>query len=134
MEEAADWISSFLDSMSALPPTVALPPSLLRLLRWVQHATPEEREVYLVAEEMFRTMARGITTTIGITATIPKTEFDAAVQKLLSSRFEHSPQLIKSAKELRNSVKKMLLTSLESNSSTEVQCSQKHSLWYEYNY
>jgi hypothetical protein len=47
-EEATEWIASFLDSTSALPPSTvaALPPSLLRLLQWVAGSTREEREVY----------------------------------------------------------------------------------------
>ena len=99
--------------MSALPPSAALHPSLLQLLQWIQCATVEEKEVYLVAEGMFHTMARG-------GSAIPKGEFDGAIQSLLSSQHEHSPQLTKSANELRGSVKKMLSSALESNNSAEV--------------
>lgn len=113
VDEATDWISSFLESMSALPLTATLQPSLLRLLQWVQFTTTEEKEVYLVAEGMFCTMARG-------DDTISKAEFDSAIQNLLSSRYEQSPQLIKSAKELKLSVKKMLYSALESSNSAEV--------------
>ena len=115
VDEAMDWISSFLDSTSALPPTAiaALQPSLLHLLRWVQTATSEEKAVYLVAEGMFRTMSHG-------DSTIPRTGFDGAVQNLLSSRYKHSPQLVKSAKGLRISVKRVLSSCLESNNSAEV--------------
>lgn len=114
-DEAIDWISSFLSSMSALPPTAitALPSNLLHLLQWVHSATSEEKEVYLVAEAMFHSMSRGDTA-------ITRTGFDSAVQNLLFSQHEHSPQLIKSAKGLRTSVKKMLFSALESNESTEV--------------
>lgn len=66
-----------------------------------------------MADGMFHTMARG-------DSAIPKGEFDGAIQNLLSSHHEHSPQLIKSAKELRVSVKKMLSSALESNNSAEV--------------
>lgn len=62
---------------------------------------------------MFHTMARG-------GSAIPKGEFDGAIQSLLSSQHEHSPQLTKSANELRGSVKKMLSSALESNNSAEV--------------
>lgn len=66
-----------------------------------------------MAEGMFHTMARG-------GSAIPKGEFDGAIQSLLSSQHEHSPQLTKSANELRGSVKKMLSSALESNNSAEV--------------
>lgn len=62
---------------------------------------------------MFHTMAHG-------GSTISKGEFDGAIQSLLSSQHEHSPQLTKSANELRVSVKKMLSSALESNNSAEV--------------
>ena len=115
MGEATDWISLFLGSVSALPPSsiAALNPSLIHLLQWVQFATAGEKEVYLVARGMFLTMARG-------DSGIPKTQFDTAIQNLLSSQHEHSPQLIKSARGLRMSVKKMLSSALESSTSTEV--------------
>lgn len=66
-----------------------------------------------MAEGMFHTMARG-------GSAIPKGEFNGAIQSLLSSQHEHSPQLTKSANELRGSVKKMLSSALESNNSAEV--------------
>lgn len=123
VDEAADWITSFLDSMSALPPTTlsALQPSLLRLLHWARSATVEEKAVYLVAEEMFRTMSRGA-------STIARSEVNEAVRNLLTSRFEHSPQVLKSAKGLRMSVKRMLSSALESSNSTEVSVQQPASV------
>lgn len=109
--------------MSALPPTTlsALQPSLLRLLHWTRSATVEEKAVYLVAEEMFRTMSRGA-------STIARSEVNEAVRNLLTSRFEHSPQVLKSAKGLRMSVKRMLSSALESSNSTEVSVQQPASV------
>ena len=114
MDDATEWISSFLDSMSALPSSVVLPPSLLGLMRWVGSASEEEKKVSLVAEDMFSAMARGKTA-------IPKSEFDDAVQNLLTSRFEHSPELIKSARDLKLSVKKLLCCAAEKDHLEEVQ-------------
>ena len=115
--EAEDWITSFLESTSALPPSAvaAVPPSLLRLLQWVSTATTEQREVCLVAEGMFRRMTRG-------DRVIPRSGVEGAVANLLSSSdgSEHSPQLVKSAKGLRMSVKRMLCSALESSQSEEV--------------
>lgn len=100
--------------MSALPSSVVLPPSLLGLMRWVGSASEEEKKVSLVAEDMFSAMARGKTA-------IPKSEFDDAVQNLLTSRFEHSPELIKSARDLKLSVKKLLCCAAEKDHLEEVQ-------------
>ena len=116
-EEATEWISSFLDSTSALPPSIVadLLVSLLRLLKWVGGATPEEREVYLVAADMFREMVgRG-------DSSISRGGMDGAVAHLLSSgQYEDSPQLMKSARGVRMAVKRMLCSALESNKSEEV--------------
>ena len=122
VNEAADWTSSFLDSTPALPPAVlsALQPSLLRLLHWARSATTEEKAVYLVAEEMFRTMSHG-------TSAIARSEVDGAVMNLLTGRCEDSAQVIKSAKGLRMSVKRMLSSALESSNSTEVSINTRNS-------
>ena len=76
--------------------------------------------MYSVAEDMFRGMSRGGGGGGG--GAIPQAEFDGAVQSLLAGRCEHSPQLVKSARGLRLSVKRMLSSALESNNSTEVRC------------
>lgn len=117
VDDATDWIASFLDSMSALPSSVVLPPSLLNLLQWVRVASKEEKEVFLVAERMYRTMAKG-------KAAVPEAEFDDAIQNLLMSQCEHSPEMIKSAKDLKMSVKKLLFSALERSKSNEVRPSK----------
>ena len=123
VDDATEWIASFLDSMSALPSSVVLPPSLLNLLQWVRLASKEEKEVFLVAERMYRTMAKGRTA-------IPGTELDDAIQNLLTSHCEHSPEMVKSAKDLKMSVKKLLRSALEQSKSNEVRPYRKYRYIY----
>ena len=68
--------------------------------------------MYLVAEDMFRRMARG-------ERAITKSEVDSAVTNLLLGRSEDSPELVKSARDLRMAVKRMVSSALESTPNSE---------------
>ena len=112
-KEAVSWIGSFLDSMAALPPTVVVPDSLMKVMRWITEATESERQVRVVAKSMFSKMA-------GRSQAIPRAKIDESAQILLSSESESvSPEIAKS-NQLKGSVKKLMHSAVLQSGSDEV--------------
>ena len=116
VQDAGNWIGSFLSSIPALPPSVILPSSLVKVMQWVTRATDTEKQIRIVAKSMFSKM------TGPENPTIPKSKIDERAQLLLASQSEHAhtPGLAKSAKELRSSVKRLLHSALLLSGSEEV--------------
>lgn len=75
-DDAVEWISSFLSSMTALPPSVVLPESLVKAMQWLTEASESEKQVRAVAKSMFSKMAGRSGTRPGIPANGRETRYD----------------------------------------------------------
>lgn len=115
VDEATQWIGSFLGSLSALPPSVVLPEHMVRIMRWVTEATSTDKQIYIIAKSMFREMADG-------KASIPKDKIEEAATRLMSSQSggTETPDLVKSSKMLRGSIRRLLQEAALSTTTDEV--------------
>ncbi len=115
VDEANQWIESFLSSLSALPATVVLPEPTVKIMRWISEATTADKQIYTVARSMFNTMADGA-------PAIPEDKLDEAATRLLSSQSGSGDGagLAKSSKMLRGSVKRLLQEAAAQTDSNEV--------------
>ena len=114
VDEANQWIKSFLGSVSALPANVVLPDHLVRLMKLVSEATTSEKQICTVARSMFVKMADGKTS-------IPEDKIDECATRLLASGSVRSEgELAKSSKLLRGSVKKLLQEAAAKSETHEV--------------
>jgi len=103
VDEASDWIGSFLGSVSALPANVVLPDKLVKVLNWVKAATAEEKKVHCTAKAMFQKMTGG-------KQELAKDDIDEAANKLLASKSGEgeTTKMVKSSKMLIGSVRRLL--------------------------
>ncbi len=114
IDEASEWIDSFLSSLSALPASVVLPEHTLKIMRWISSATTADKQIYTVARSMFNTMANGA-------SAIPKDKLDEAATRLLGSQSgDDGADLAKSSKMLRGSVKRLMQEAAAQTDTNEV--------------
>lgn len=117
IDEASQWIESFLDSQPALPANVVLPKHTVRIMRWISQASTADKQIYTVARRMFNTMANG-------ESAIAKDKLDEAATRLLGSQTSAggatSVDLAKSSKMLRGSVKRLLKEAAAQTDTNEV--------------
>lgn len=120
VDEGTDWIKTFLGSLSALPTSVLLPDSLVKVMKWIVEATDTEKQVRNIAKSMFHKMSDGQTS-------ISKDKIDQSAEKLLSAGPNESvyvgndSDLIKSSKLLKGSVKRLLQESVIKSGTKEVE-------------
>lgn len=115
VDQASEWMKSFLDSTSALPPSVTLPTHLLREMQVIRDATQTEKQVRLAAKTMFQKMACG-------QEAIPKKEISQKAKSLLKA--EDAAQFKKSSRKLEGSINRLMHDALVINHTDEV-CNSK---------
>lgn len=111
VDNASEWMKSFLESASALPPTVVLPSELVREMQVMTDATSTEKQVRLAAKSMFQKMAGG-------RKTIPRKEISQKAKSLLEA--EDTAHLKKSSKMLEGSINRLMQDALVINKKDEV--------------
>lgn len=119
IDEATGWIESFLGSLSALPASVILPSSLVKVMKWVTEATEAEKQIRNIAKSMFHKMVDG-------QSSIPRDKIDQSAEKLLSMESSEggfaseTSGLVKSSKLLKGSVKRLLQEAVIKSGTKEV--------------
>ena len=130
IDEASGWIESFLGSLSALPASVVLPGSLVKVMKWVTEATESEKQIRSIAKSMFHKMGGG-------QSSIPQNVIDQSAEKLLSKEPSEggfasaieTPGLVKSSKLLKGSVKRLMQEAVIKSGTKEVSGLYQTQVW-----
>lgn len=111
VEKASVWMKDFLETVPALPSSVALPDNLLRTMEYVSEATPTELQVRQAAKSMFQKMAGGH-------GAISREEISEKAKDLLQS--EDAAPLKKSSRMLEQSIHRLCNDAIAINKTDKV--------------